>query len=62
VQARGTAIAIPPSRKSQPVRQGCAEDLGTEALLERLMGAVRGFAGEAPQKDDQTVVVLEVEG
>ena len=48
-------------RVGEVVRQGCAEDLGAEVLLERLMAEVRAFAGEAPQGDDQTVVVLGVE-
>ncbi|MBI2504284.1 MAG: SpoIIE family protein phosphatase [Candidatus Latescibacteria bacterium] len=47
-------------RLGEVVRKGCMEGLDAAALLERLMGAVRCFAGDAPQADDQTVVVLEV--
>lgn len=42
-------------------RRGCGEGLSAEALLERLMGEVKGFREEVPQGDDQTVVVLKVE-
>ncbi|MBI2502092.1 MAG: SpoIIE family protein phosphatase [Candidatus Latescibacteria bacterium] len=48
-------------RVAEVVRQGCGEGLSAEALVERVMAAVRAFAGEVSQKDDQTVVVLEVE-
>jgi len=30
-------------------------------LIDRLIGAVRGFTGDAPQGDDMIVVVLKVE-
>ena len=49
-------------RTEEAIRRGCERGLGSEGLLEELLGAVRTFAGEAPQEDDQTVVVLEVEG
>jgi sigma-B regulation protein RsbU (phosphoserine phosphatase) len=48
-------------RLGEVVQKGCVEGLDAEALVERIMEAVRAFAGEATQKDDQTVVVLEVE-
>jgi len=35
--------------------------LSAEALIDRLIGTVQDFAGDAPQGDDMTVVVLKVE-
>ena len=43
------------------IRAGCAEGLCAEALIDRLVGAVQAFAGDEPQHDDMTVVVLRVE-
>jgi len=48
-------------RTTETIRQACAEDLSAEALTDRLIGTVKAFAGEAPQGDDMTVVVLKVE-
>ena len=48
-------------RTAEIVRQGCADDLAAEALIDRLIGAVADFTGAAPQGDDMTVVVLKVE-
>ena len=48
-------------RTAETIRQACAEDLSAEALIDRLIGAVKDFAGEMPQGDDMTVVVLKVE-
>ena len=39
----------------------CAEDLSAEAMVGRLIGVVKAFAGDVPQGDDMTVVVLKVE-
>ena len=47
---------------AETIRQGCSEDLSAEALIDHLIGAVKAFAGETPQGDDMTVVVLKVEG
>ena len=47
---------------AETIRQGCAGNLSAEALIDRLIGAVKGFAGDMPQEDDMTVVVLRVEG
>ena len=47
---------------AETIRQACAEDLSAEALIDRLIGTVKAFAGDAPQGDDMTVVVLKVEG
>jgi len=49
-------------RTAETIRQGCSEDLSAEALIDRLIGAVKTFADDAPQGDDMTVVVLKVEG
>ena len=48
-------------RTAETIRQGCAEGLPAEALIDHLIGAVQDFAGNAPQGDDMTVVVLRVE-
>ena len=48
-------------RTADAIRQGCMEDLSAEALIDRLIGAVKGFAGDVPPGDDMTVVVLKVE-
>ena len=48
-------------RTSEMIRQGCIEGLSAEALIDRLIGAVKAFAGDVPQGDDMTVVVLRVE-
>jgi len=45
---------------AETVLQGCREDLSAEALLERILEEVKAFAGEMPQGDDQTIVVLQV--
>ena len=47
---------------AETIRTGCAEGLSAEALIDRLIGAVQGFAGDEPQGDDMTCVVLRVEG
>ena len=48
-------------RTAETIRQACAEDLSAEGLIDHLIGAVEDFAGDAPQGDDMTVVVLKVE-
>ena len=48
-------------RTTETIHQGCAEDLSAEALIDRLIGTVQDFAGDVPQGDDITVVVLRVE-
>ena len=48
-------------RTAEEIRKGCREGLAAEALIDRLIGAVETFAGGAPQGDDRTVVVLQVE-
>jgi len=49
-------------RTAETIRQVCAEDLSAEVLIDRLIGTVKDFTGDAPQGDDMTVVVLKVEG
>ena len=49
-------------RTAETIRKACVEDLSAEALIDRLFGAVQDFAGETPQGDDMTIVVLKVEG
>ena len=48
-------------RTAETIHQACAEDLSAEALIDRLIGTVKDFAGDEPQGDDMTVVVLKVE-
>ena len=49
-------------RTAETIRQGCAEGLSAETLIDRLIGAVRDFAGDEPQEDDMTCVVLRIDG
>ena len=46
-------------RTAEVIRQGCQEGLSAEELIDRLIGEVQTFAGEAPQGDDMTVVVMK---
>ncbi len=48
-------------RTAETIRQGGAEGLSAEALIDRLIGAVLDFTGDEPQGDDITCVVLRVE-
>ena len=48
-------------RTAETIRKGCQEGLSASALLDRIIGEVKAFAGETPQGDDQTVVILRVE-
>jgi serine phosphatase RsbU (regulator of sigma subunit) len=43
------------------LNQGCKENLNAEALLDQVVNKVRAFTGEAPQGDDQTLVILAVD-
>jgi serine phosphatase RsbU (regulator of sigma subunit) len=47
-------------RAAEVILQGCREGLSAEALVERILSAVKAFAGGTPQADDQTVVVVKV--
>ena len=42
------------------IENGCREDLSTEQLLDRILSEVKAFTRDAPQGDDQTVVVIAV--
>ena len=46
-------------RLEKTVCQACVEGLAPEALIDRLLDEVGGFVGEMPQRDDQTIVVLQ---
>ena len=46
---------------TETIRAGCAEGLSAEALIDKLISAVRDFAGDEPQGDDMTIVVLKAE-
>jgi len=49
-------------RTAETIRLGCAQDLSSEGLIEMIFAEVESFAGEAPQGDDQTIVVLGMDG
>ena len=49
-------------RTAETVRRGCADGLSAEGLSDRVMEAVRVFAGEVAAEDDMTCVVLKVAG
>ena len=48
-------------RAMEVMGQGCSEGLSPEELIDRLIGEVRAFAGDEPQADDMTCVVIRVE-
>ncbi len=48
-------------RTVETVREACAEGISAQDLVERLMSKARDFAGEEPQADDMTCVVVRVE-
>ena len=48
-------------RTAETIGKGCSRDLSAPQLLDYLIDEVKAFAGETPQGDDQTVVVLAVE-
>ncbi len=43
---------------AETIRKACSDGLSAEALIDRLIGAVQAFAGDTPQGDDMTCVVL----
>ena len=47
-------------RTAATIRAGCGEGVSAEVLIERLIGAVQGFAQDVPQGDDMTCVVLRI--
>jgi len=46
---------------AETIKKGCSQDLSAPQLLDHLISEVKTFTGEAPQGDDQTVVVWAVE-
>jgi len=48
-------------RTAETIRQCCQKDLSAQGLIDRVIESVRDFAGEAPQGDDMTCVVVKVE-
>ena len=48
-------------RTIETVKEACAEGIGAEELVDRLMTKAREFAGDASQEDDMTCVVVRVE-
>jgi len=49
------------ARTAETICRGCQDDLSAAQLLDRIIREVKEFTGDAPQGDDQTVVVLSVE-
>ena len=45
-------------RTGEVIQKGCADGLSAEGLIERLIGAVKEFAGDVPQGDDMTCVAV----
>ena len=48
-------------KTSETILKGCKQNLSAPQLLDYLINEVKSFAGDVPQGDDQTVVVLAVE-
>ena len=48
-------------RTAEAIRGACEEGLSAEATIDRILGAVNAFRGDAPQADDMTCVVLGVD-
>ena len=49
-------------RTAETIRKGCSQDLSAHQLLDYIISELKTFTGDTPQGDDQTVVVLAVEG
>ena len=49
-------------RMMEAIGEGCRSGLAAEVLIDGVIGDVQAFTGEAPQGDDITLVILEVEG
>ena len=47
---------------AETIGLGCQQGLSAEGLIEQIFAVVQNFAGEAPQGDDQTVVVVRRAG
>jgi len=48
-------------RTAQTIHQGCRENLSAHGLIDRIIESVQDFAGDVPQGDDMTCVVIKVE-
>jgi len=48
-------------RTAETIKRGCQEKFPAEQLLDFLIEELHAFTGDAPQRDDQTVVILGVE-
>jgi sigma-B regulation protein RsbU (phosphoserine phosphatase) len=46
---------------AETIQKACSDGLSAEALIDHLIGSVQEFAGDEPQGDDMTCVVLRVE-
>lgn len=47
---------------AEVIHSACREGLSAGKLVDRILSRVKEFSGDAPQADDQTVVVLRAEG
>lgn len=47
-------------RLFQLVLDGCRQDMGTEALVDKVLQEVKAFSGQEAQEDDQTIVAVQV--
>ena len=50
------------ARTVEAIRAGCIAGLADEALIDAVLATVKAFSGDAPQEDDMTCVVLQVNG
>jgi serine phosphatase RsbU (regulator of sigma subunit) len=48
-------------RTADAIRNGCRQGVSSEALVQQVIAAAKGFAGETAQGDDQTIVAVRVE-
>ena len=48
-------------RTAAEIASGCRAQLSADALIERLIGTIQAFAGDEPQGDDMTCVVMRME-
>ena len=47
-------------RTEEMIRRACVEDLSAEEMIDRILGEVDAFRGDASQSDDMTLVVMKV--
>jgi sigma-B regulation protein RsbU (phosphoserine phosphatase) len=48
-------------RTAETIAQGCRQGLSAEMLIEHVIGVIKDFAGDVPQEDDMTCMVVRVE-